>query len=195
MFPISPTAGAAVQSNQAGPSSVVFASAYRTSVLFTYNPLDSSYTLAPTVGWTAIEMSAGIVSANLPTMLPTLKWFIRAIGLKSLTNTLRSTYATGSKPTGSRSAFTHELSSRDPAVGKMSDSRGNLKRDSFYRLPDDTDSDGERGMGAHDLNLRPDKQKFEVTVNTARDDRDDDDDFALNRICVQKEVRQTSHIV
>ncbi|VUC20934.1 unnamed protein product [Clonostachys rosea] len=60
---------------------VVFASAYRTSVLFTYSNSDPTYTLAPTVGWTAIEMSAGIVSANLPTMLPVLVYLGRLIGI------------------------------------------------------------------------------------------------------------------
>ncbi|KAF2143548.1 uncharacterized protein K452DRAFT_267694 [Aplosporella prunicola CBS 121167] len=52
---------------------VVFASAYRTSVLFEYTAADSSYTLARTVGWTAIEISAGIISANLPTLRPLLR--------------------------------------------------------------------------------------------------------------------------
>lgn len=172
-------------------------------MLFTYDNSDPTYTLAPTVGWTAIEMSAGIVSACLPTLLPVLKWFIRAIGVKRLASTLRGTSMADSKPNGGSSAFNHELSSREPAIrGKVSDSRGNLKGESFYRLPDDTDSDvarGEHGMGASDLNLRPDKQKFEVTINTSasQGDRDEDrgDEAALNRICVQKELTQTSHIV
>ncbi|THC92855.1 hypothetical protein EYZ11_007668 [Aspergillus tanneri] len=38
---------------------VIFASAYQFTVLFSYNPANSAYTLAPTVGWTAIEASTG----------------------------------------------------------------------------------------------------------------------------------------
>ncbi len=45
------------------PLSVVFASGYRFSVLFSYSNSDPTYTLAPTVGWTCIEMSAGITAA------------------------------------------------------------------------------------------------------------------------------------
>ncbi|KAG5986615.1 hypothetical protein E4U52_008404 [Claviceps spartinae] len=59
---------------------VVFASAYRTSVLFTYSNSDPTYTLAPTVGWTAIELSAGIISACLPTLLPIFLLIARSCG-------------------------------------------------------------------------------------------------------------------
>lgn len=59
---------------------VVFASAYRTSVLFTYTNSDPTYSLAPTVGWTAIEMAAGIISACLPTLLPIVLLCARAFG-------------------------------------------------------------------------------------------------------------------
>lgn len=62
--------------------SVVFASSYRFSVLFTYTNDDPTYSLAPTVGWTAIEMSAGIVSACLPTMGPVVGVCARALGIK-----------------------------------------------------------------------------------------------------------------
>ncbi|KAG5943477.1 hypothetical protein E4U59_000348 [Claviceps monticola] len=59
---------------------VVFASAFRTSVLFTYSDSDPTYTLAPTVGWTAIELSTGIISACLPTLLPIFLLFARSCG-------------------------------------------------------------------------------------------------------------------
>lgn len=189
---------ATAQPNQAYLYSVVFASAYRTSVLFTYDVGDPSYTLAPTVGWTEIEIAAGIVSACLPTMLPVLKWFMRTVGITSLSSTLRGTSQGDSKLKGSSAGFNHELSSRDPTL-RSKEARGNTKRDTFYRLPDDTDSDVGRGEGSNDLNLRPDGQKFEVTINTSpsRGDRDDcsGDEVALNTIHVQKELRQTSHIV
>ncbi|KAI6348617.1 hypothetical protein MCOR25_010761 [Pyricularia grisea] len=64
---------------------VVFASTYRTTVLFTYDENDPTYTLAPTVGWTAIEMSAGIISACLPTLRPSLQYFARKCGIKRST--------------------------------------------------------------------------------------------------------------
>lgn len=167
-------------------------------MLFTYDDSDPTYTLAPTVGWTEIEISAGIVSACLPTMLPVLKWFIRTMGIKNLGSTLRGTSEGDSKLKGSTSGYNHELSSRDPAL-RSKETRGNSKRDTFYRLPDDTDSDVGRGEGASELNLRPDGQKLEVTINTSasQGDRDDysGDEVALNTIHVQKEFRQTSHIV
>lgn len=76
---------------------VIFASAYRFSVLFTYDAMDPSYTLAPTVAWTAIEMSAGIVSANLPTLLPALHFFLRKMGLNGLlSRTERTEQSSGS---------------------------------------------------------------------------------------------------
>ncbi|CRG88293.1 hypothetical protein PISL3812_05322 [Talaromyces islandicus] len=63
---------------------VVFASVYRFTVLFSYSATDPTYTLAPTVAWTSIEMSAGIMSACLPTMRPALMFLFRAVGLKNL---------------------------------------------------------------------------------------------------------------
>ena len=59
-------------------------SSYRIKVLLTVSKNDLSYTLAPTVCWTAIELAAGFVSANLPTTLPiaiqvyrAMKWVYR----------------------------------------------------------------------------------------------------------------------
>jgi hypothetical protein len=66
--------------------SVVFASAYRTRILLTYDNSDITYTLGPTVGWTAIEISAAIVSGNFPTMLPLLKLIFRRAGMRSRTS-------------------------------------------------------------------------------------------------------------
>ncbi|MBE3046321.1 hypothetical protein IMZ48_28050 [Candidatus Bathyarchaeota archaeon] len=173
-------------------------------MLFTYSPLDPSYTLAPTVGWTSIELSAGIVSACLPASLPALKWFIRAIGIRSLASTvvgLSSAGDTKLKTDGSR-AFNHELSSQEQNTmrSKMAESRSDPKGDPFYRLSDDVDSDMEKGDGGDVNNFRPDKQRVAVTINTASqsDSRDGDsgDEVALNtlnRIHVQKELMQTSY--
>ncbi|WAO85010.1 Hypothetical protein NCS54_00224300 [Fusarium falciforme] len=181
---------------------VVFASAYRTSVLFTYSNSDPTYTLAPTVGWTDIEMSAGIVSANLPTMLPVLKLVARFTGLSSLASTVRA----GSRPTfgskGDRSA--QGLASReDTNKGTRSNSNTSSRGDDFYRLPDETDSDGlMKGPGfgdlstASDAKLRPDMKGYELTVKTYKSNPDRDDDsgegILLQGIRVQREFEQTT---
>lgn len=111
---------------------------------------------------------------------------------------MRGTSEGDSNLKGGSSAFNHELSSREPAL-RGKDARGNSKRDTFYRLPDDTDSDVARDERGTDLNLRPDGQKFEVTINTSASQEDRDgysgDEVALNTIHVQQELRQTSHIV
>ncbi|OJJ55182.1 hypothetical protein ASPSYDRAFT_158775 [Aspergillus sydowii CBS 593.65] len=125
---------------------VVFASAYRFSVLFSYTALDSSYTLAPTVGWTAIEMSAGIVSACLPTLRPAFAFFFRVLGLRSV---MPSLLRTGPS---SRTASTSKLNSNTAGHSRngMGASGGGgsasapsnidlvrANRRSFYHLPDD----------------------------------------------------------
>ncbi|KAA8650488.1 uncharacterized protein ATNIH1004_003174 [Aspergillus tanneri] len=61
---------------------VIFASAYQFTVLFSYNPANSAYTLAPTVGWTAIEASTGIISAFLPTLRPALQLATRILRIR-----------------------------------------------------------------------------------------------------------------
>ncbi|PKX99704.1 hypothetical protein P168DRAFT_322889 [Aspergillus campestris IBT 28561] len=101
--------------------------------------LDSSYTLAPTVAWTAIEMSAGIVSACLPTMRPALQAGARLLGiqhampalLRSRTDALSKGQSSGTRP--------HDLSMKD---GSRTGT-GGARRHSFYYLPDENDSQGE----------------------------------------------------
>lgn len=183
---------------------VVFASAYRTSVLFTYSDSDPTYTLAPTVGWTAIEMSAGIVSANLPTMLPVLKIVARFTGLSSLATTVRGG---GSRPTfGSKGDGSGQgLASReDTTKGSRSNSNTSSRGDDFYRLPDEADSDGlMRGPGGFadvstpaGAKLRPDTTGYELTVKTYKSNPDRDDDsgegILLQGIRVQREFQQTT---
>ncbi|KAH7136826.1 hypothetical protein B0J13DRAFT_81558 [Dactylonectria estremocensis] len=178
---------------------VVFASAYRTSVLFTYSATDPTYTLAPTVGWTAIEMSAGIVSACLPTMLPVLRIFIRYTGLQALAGTVRGS-TTRSKT--DRSAFGNGVESREDVEARPAPtSEPNARGDVFYRLPDDNGSDGlgrPGHMGAPGLvdELRPDAKGFEFTVKSYKSstDRGDDsgDEIPLQGIRVQKDFRRTT---
>ncbi|KAF7556381.1 hypothetical protein G7Z17_g1412 [Cylindrodendrum hubeiense] len=179
---------------------VVFASAYRTSVLFTYTATDPTYTLAPTVGWTAIEMSAGIVSACLPTMLPVLRLLVRYTGLEHLTSTVRGTSA---RSKTDRSAFSKGLASREDVEARPTqNSNANGRGDSFYRLPDETDSDGvgksgDLGAASSSVgDLRPDIKGYEFTVKSYKSntDRGDEsgDEIPLQGIRVQKQFRQST---
>ncbi|KAK7417437.1 hypothetical protein QQX98_004556 [Neonectria punicea] len=182
---------------------VVFASAYRTSVLFTYSATDPTYTLAPTVGWTAIEMSAGIISANLPTLLPVLRIFFRYTGLQRLAGTVRSTSRSGFGSKTDRSAFSKGLSSGEDAEARIvPPSEANGRGDMFYRLPDETESDGVakgNDLGPKspvDAPLRPDVKGYEFTVKSFKSstDRSDDsgDEIPLHSIRVQRQFRQST---
>lgn len=164
-------------------NSVVFASAYRTSVLFTYDAKDPTYTLAPTVGWTAIEMSAGIVSACLPTMLPIINHFLAIFGFKS----------------GRTTATNSEGCSNG---GFKPNSRTNNTRSStnFERLSDDADTDTNRDRKAlsviSESDLRPDapKSAYQYAVHTVHgDDRDGSaDDVPLRSIRVQTAIEHSA---
>ncbi|UNI22760.1 hypothetical protein JDV02_008621 [Purpureocillium takamizusanense] len=161
---------------------VVFASAYRTSVLFTYTNTDPTYTLAPTVGWTAIEMSAGIVSACLPTLLPIVLLFLRWCGFKrdpsaiQVDGDMPLTFGgSGSKDSqGSKGGRGKCSCGMDSALRTQNDARGGDT--SFYRLPDDTESDsivsgrvradGEVPTTYLDSRLRPDVRGHEHTTRS-----------------------------
>lgn len=154
-------------------SFVVFASAYRTSVLFTYTSTDPSYTLAPTVGWTEIEMSAGIVSANLPTMLPVLRILARFTGLSSLASTVRSNVRPTYGSKGDKTMSAKGLKSQDGTRTGRSSNSGSTSSNQFYRLPDETDSSGLiKGTNYTETavplsaKLRPDTDGFELTTTT-----------------------------
>ncbi|RBR09477.1 uncharacterized protein FIESC28_09861 [Fusarium coffeatum] len=176
-------------------SFVVFASAYRTSVLFTYSDKDPSYTLAPTVGWTEIEMSAGIVSANLPTMLPVLRIVAKFTGLSSFASTIRS----NGQSKGDQS--TKGLKSHDNNNGGRSTNSNSVSSNNFYRLPDDNDSDTPIKGAQYtestvplDATLRPDIEGFELTTKTynARVDGNTSDEEMLQGIRVHREFHQSS---
>ena len=117
------------------PCSVVFASAYRFSVLFSYSNADPTYTLAPTVGWTSIEMSAGIVSACLPTLRPVMLLVGRSLGVKGSIFRSGAASAAFSKNNGqSASRGTRSTGGRTDAELVNSKNRGD---GTFYRLDDD----------------------------------------------------------
>lgn len=165
--------------------SVVFCSAYRTSVLFTYTATDPSYSLAPTVGWTAIEMAAGIISANLPTMLPALNVFLRTLGIRSRNGTSR----TGGSSNPFRSKGDQSNISQGENGGAVSAPVGKRASHSiFYRLPDENDS---VGSGSGDNKLRPDAKGYQYTVKSlSPNERDEEtgDEIPLHGIRVEKET-------
>ena len=197
VFPAPPFPSTTIKHNNPTDnySSVVFASAYRLTVLFSYTALDSSYTLAPTVAWTAIEMSAGIVSACLPTMRPALQAGARLLGiqhampalLRSRTDALSKGQSSGTRP--------HDLSMKDGSRAGT----GGARRHSFYCLPDDNDSQGEGGgRGSGDLRPGYDCGKMTTDVRVSRaSSRQDmrsesygDDEVPLRGIRVQKNFVQ-----
>ena len=170
-------------------------------MLFTYSDSDPTYTLAPTVGWTAIEMSAGITSACLPTLLPVANAVARRLGIKS---PLRAKLRPGANPTKDASSFSGLQSGgaggRDVLGGPGK--RGNS--DNFYRLPDETySSDAAAPRGARrsasstpiQSKLRPDGKDYEheYTVTTSHSKPEEsEDDIPLQGIRVKKAFERST---
>ncbi|PYH93222.1 hypothetical protein BO71DRAFT_355726 [Aspergillus ellipticus CBS 707.79] len=172
---------------------VVFASAYRFTVLFSYTATDSSYTLAPTVGWTAIEMSAGIVSACLPTIRPALQLAARKLGIQSMMPAvLRSRSNPLSKSDASQIPAD---SATNSTAGMMTSSVNRTNRHSFYYLPDDGEvADTLSPQIKLDAVLRP-KHDRGLTVTNIRTNRGrtsctGEDEVPLHGIRVQKDFTQ-----
>ncbi|KAJ6001977.1 hypothetical protein N7499_002155 [Penicillium canescens] len=170
---------------------VVFASAYRFSVLFSYSALDSSYTLAPTVGWTAIEMSAGIISANLPTLRPALRFIARMLGVDgSVMGLFRSTNGTRTKTTNGVTEPSQTVESTAAIIQHSKHSN----RHSFYHLPDDSDSVSEQTR--MDAAFRPSYDRAKTYTNVKGQKvsgrRSDEDQIPLSEIRVDKEFTQTT---
>ncbi|KAL4811894.1 hypothetical protein BDW67DRAFT_189207 [Aspergillus spinulosporus] len=166
---------------------VVFASAYRFSVLFSYDPLDSTYTLAPTVGWTAIEMSAGIVSACLPTLRPAFHFFFRVLGLQSI---MPSMLRTGRSQTATTNIGGNDVSLGTSKTAQTSAGRAN--RRSFYHLPDENDSLGsEHGHGSPPFRPEYDSAHTRIVVRGKGQEGDlTGDQVPLQGIRVQREFTQ-----
>ncbi|KAJ5228573.1 hypothetical protein N7489_009281 [Penicillium chrysogenum] len=169
---------------------VVFASAYRFSVLFSYSSIDSSYTLAPTVGWTAIEMSAGIVSANLPTIRPALRFIARMLGVHgSVMALFKSTNRTTAKTTDPAT----QPSGTGESTSTIIQHTKHPKRHSFYHLPDDHNSAGEQTR--MDASFRPDYDQGKTYTNVLgprAGEHSDGDEIPLTEIRVDKEFTQTT---
>ncbi|KAM0454389.1 hypothetical protein ACHAPV_008469 [Trichoderma viride] len=172
---------------------VVFASAYRTSVLFTYTNSDPTYTLAPTVGWTVIEVSAGIISACLPTLLPVIRLFLKTIGIER--NFFSSQRGTNSNSNVNKS----NLGSLNPK-SVNADSTHRTNGNDFYRLNDETESDGSFTIDTRPVvmnsQFRPDTKGYKNTIKSHRiDELPADltrDDIPLSGIRVQTEFKQST---
>jgi hypothetical protein len=166
--------------------SVVFASAYRFSVLFSYHDSDPTYTLSPTVVWTAIEMSTGIVSACLPTLRPVMQWAGRGVGMKG----------------GIFGSSHHQQSASFSKTGDQSANRlrsnPNPTNADFFRLADD----GASGRSAEPVlpaavELRP-QHGFQYAVASGPGKTKDEvdslssgDDIPLHGIRVQTEFNHS----
>ncbi|KAJ9209622.1 hypothetical protein DTO166G4_8794 [Paecilomyces variotii] len=173
---------------------VVFASAYRFTVLFSYSALDSSYTLAPTVGWTAIEISAGIISACLPTLRPALQLFARKCGIKGFMSDLRTTPATGYSGTGRSKGGSHGPGTTIDSTTSHARSESQRR---FYRLDDESGTGQmESDRFPIDSSLRPKHGYIYTTsvLGTTKNNNDADslsgDEVPLHSIRVQKDFKQ-----
>lgn len=160
--------------------SVVFASAYRFSVLFSYSSSDPTYTLAHTVGWTAIEMAAGITSACLPTLRPVVQLISRKLGLRSTIGLFRST--------GNGSKMEHtDLKSSGNQSHMRSRSQAN---GAFYRLDEDSSL-----TAPTDAKLRPDHgYQYTVTSEPGKGEGDSlsGDEVPLRSITIKKDFSQVT---
>lgn len=168
---------------------MVFASAYRFTVLFSYSSSDPTYTLAPTVGWTSIEMSAGIVSACLPTLGPVFSAAARKVGIKASVLRSRGTNDDSSKgqsitgrPMGDRTEV-ETAKSKNSATG------------TFYRLSDDHGSRGTAAeYGPTDAGLRPEhRHEYTVTSTPGKGERDSlsGDEIPLQGIRVRTDFKHS----
>ena len=170
----------------------MFASAYRFSVLFSYSNSDPTYTLAPTVGWTCIEMSAGIVSACLPTLSPVFGWCAGKMGIKgSLLTTRRG--ATNNTSSSKKFGQSATGSVSDRTEVELQKARKGNAGAVFYRLPDGQVS-GETTRAA-DAELRPEHgYRYTVTSQPVKGDGASlsGDEVPLHGIRVQKDFKQST---
>ncbi|KAG6010805.1 hypothetical protein E4U21_004193 [Claviceps maximensis] len=190
---------------------VVFASAYRTSVLFTYSNSDPSYTLAPTVGWTEIEMAAGIISACLPTLLPIFLYCARAFGYSRSTVVPRR--EANAPPTfggtgGSKDRYKSGSATLSPftTLTTQTDKKSSEKvvEIPFYRMPDGAESASVvshpidlRGIATEDFSmlvLRTDTIGYERSVKSYSlgVGENNDDDVPLQGIRVQTDFTKST---
>ncbi|ORY57802.1 uncharacterized protein BCR38DRAFT_353991 [Pseudomassariella vexata] len=171
---------------------VIFASAYRFTVLFSYSAADPSYTLAPTVVWTAIEMSAGIISACLPTMGPAFILVARILGVSKVLG-LTTNRSVNALPSRNHSKLNRNPQLNGGANGRNRKEGGNDIEDGFFRLSDDTNA-SRVGDTTGDVRLRPEHdvgfQSSTAVATKGEADSWSGDEVPLRRIRVQTDVKQ-----
>jgi hypothetical protein len=136
-------------------------------------------------------MSAGIISANLPTLRPALRFIARTLGINGRVVALfRSTNGTRTK---TRNGATEPSQTVESTAAIMQHSK-HSNRHSFYHLPDDPDSLSEQTR--MDAALRPsyDRAKTFTQVNGQKvaGRHSGEELIPLSEIRVDKEFTQTS---
>ncbi len=123
-------------------TSAVFASSYRTWVLFNYSKDDISYTLTPLLVWSDIEMCAGVISACLPTMRPVVIWVGQKLGVNHCLPFRRGESRAG-KETNATTNSNHTAGSGNPRShqAQAESTYRTESRTAFYRLHDDSEAD------------------------------------------------------
>jgi hypothetical protein len=161
-------------------NSAVFASAYRFTSLLAVSPLDPSYTLAPAVGWTGIEMSAAIVSACLPTLRPALHFLLRSVGIR------RGVYGSRSESQPQSSGPTKDLNT----IGLSHIQKG--VAGAFSRL---TDENGSKPQSSIDANAHGHAYEYAISGpgHNGRGDSDSGDEIPLQGIRVKTDIEHASN--
>lgn len=132
-------------------------------------------------------MSAGITSACLPTLRPTLVFVSKVLGLSIFTS--RNAYSTGRSRganTDSQGRVVQTIGSELTSGSHIQKGQKGLKvqKDAFYRLDDgSTESPTDKG-------LRP-PHGNEYSVATWRDSSTSVDEIPLHSIRVQTDLKQT----
>jgi hypothetical protein len=135
-------------------------------------------------------MSAGIVSANLPTIRPALRFIARMLGVNgSVMALFKSTNRTTAKTTDPVT----QPSGTGESTSTIIQHTKHPKRHSFYHLPDDHNSTGEQSR--MDSSFRPDYDQGKTYTNVLgprAGDHSDGDEIPLTEIRVDKEFTQTT---
>lgn len=136
-------------------------------------------------------MSAGIISANLPTLRPALRFIARMLGINdSVVALFRSTNGTRTKTTNGATEPSQTVESTAAIVQHSKHSN----RHSFYHLPDDSDSVSEQTRMGSAFRPSYDRAKTYTNVKGQKVSgrRSDEDQIPLSEIRVDKEFTQTT---
>lgn len=140
-------------------------------------------------------MSAGIVSACLPTLLPAFQAIVRVLGIQSfMPSLLRSRSALMSKSVQSNPSQ-NRLTTDGHTAGALAHSVQSRSH-SFYHLPDESDSAAVRCVspGQLDVSLRPEYDHVRMVTNVrglrGKDVDSQSDEIPLHGIRVQKDFTQ-----